>query len=316
MNEQTTGTPIAALVTKIAAQSCESDQITNWLVNQMMSGCVVKGFVSAEILPPECLGEYIWTLVQKFRTPAQIEDWRNTEAHRAAVKAVETSNALKITQEVFENFGTRGNVASAIFTEVKPGMESKYQEWEGKMQVAQATFPGYRGAYVQPPAGDTQKWMTLIRFDTPETLSHWFNSPQRQNLLSESPELVSSVEFKAVTSSFPGWVPVDETGKGPANWKTALLVLLGLYPVVQLELMFLNPILRPLPGAVGNFIGNVGSVAATTWLTMPLCLMLPLFKSWLFPPKGATWHHDVKGLVLLSVLFAVEVAAFWVPMSH
>jgi len=316
MSQAPKGDTIAALVTKLAGTSNDSATATTWLVKQMMAGCVARGFVSAEVLPPECLGEFEWTLIQKFRTEADIADWRNSEIHRAGLKELEPASSLKITEESFDNFGTRGNVASAVFTEVKSGMESKYQEWEGKMQIAQATYPGYRGAYVQPPTGEMKKWMTLIRFDTPETLNHWFNSSERQKLLMSSPELVNSVEFKGVTSSFPGWVPVDESGKGPKNWKTFLLVLLGLYPVVQLELMYLNPVLKPVPGAVANFLGNVGSVAATTWLTMPLFLMIPFFKKWLFPPKDATTMDDMKGLLVLAVLFAIEVAIFWVPMTR
>jgi uncharacterized protein len=50
-----------------------------------------------------------------------------------------------------------------------------------------------------------------------------------------------------LATSFPGWVPINPmTGKGPPNWKTALLVILGLFPIVMLEMRFLSPILASL----------------------------------------------------------------------
>ena len=64
------------------------------------------------------------------------------------------------------------------------------------------------------------------------------------------------------------------TGKGPPNWKTAMLVLLGLFPVVMLELKFLSPKLSLLGihASLATFIGNSISVAVTSFFTMPWCV--------------------------------------------
>ena len=95
------------------------------------------------------------------------------------------------------------------------------------------------------------------------------------------------------------------------NWKTALLVVLGLFPIVMLEMRFLSPILTSLGlhASLATFIGNTISVFGTTFVTMPLCIRW--FGWWLFPADTLTWRATSKGIAILVVLFALEVAALW-----
>lgn len=115
-----------------------------------------------------------------------------------------------------------------------------------------------------------------------------------------------------LATAFPGWVPIDPmTGKGPPNWKTAMLVLLGLFPVVMLELKFLSPKLSLLGihASLATFIGNSISVAVTSFFTMPWCVRW--FGWWLFPEKGLEKRLTTKGLAILGLLYAVEIIALW-----
>jgi hypothetical protein len=89
-----------------------------------------------------------------------------------------------------------------------------------------------------------------------------------------------------LATSFPGWVSIDPmTGKGPPNWKTGLLVILGLFPIVMLEMRFLSPILAALGlhASLATFVCNSVSVLGTTFVTMPL--FIRWFGWWLFPEK-------------------------------
>ena len=138
-----------------------------------------------------------------------------------------------------------------IITQVKPGKEAAYREWETKIQQAQSKFPGYRGAYVQPPVAGELGWTTLMRFDTAKQLDTWLKSPERAALVKEAESLVDYAHLQRMGTSFPGWFPTDpKTGKGPPNWKAAMLVLLGLFPIVMLETRFLT-------ASRESFIGNV-----------------------------------------------------------
>src|SRR5262249_22955773 len=121
-------------------------------------------------------------------------------------------------------------VTQVIFSQIKPGMEDRYREWAARMQQAQSRYPGYRGTYLQPPSTGGSHWITMLRYATTEQLNAWLAAPERAALLRESRAFIEGEELLRLTPSFPGWVPLDPaTGQGPPNWKTALLVLLGLY---------------------------------------------------------------------------------------
>jgi hypothetical protein len=226
------------------------------------------------------------------------------------LRAANGGSDTGLTQEECSHFGTRGNVTTAIVTHVKPGKELEYRQWEEKIQVAQTASAGYQGSFLQPPTGgDTGMWVTLLRFDAPESLERWFKSAARSQLLNEAEQLVQSTDIRKVTSSFPGWVPVDDKGNGPPNWKTFLLVLLGLYPIVTLEIRFLMSHLAFLPHPVANLIGNAISVALTTWVTMPL--FIKWFGPWLFAPKESASSDQMKWIAIVIASFAAALACMW-----
>ena len=135
-------------------------------------------------------------------------------------------------------------------------------------------------------------------------------------MIEEARAFIEGEELMRLATSFPGWVRIDpETGKGPPDWKTALLVLLGLYPIVVLELLYLNPLLGGLAPALGIFIGNVLSVAATSFLTMPFCVRK--FDWWLFPDRKPYDRATAIGLAILAALFAGEIGFFvWLFRWH
>jgi hypothetical protein len=166
--------------------------------------------------------------------------------------------------------------------------------------------------YLQPPAEKEGLWTTIIRFDTAEHLEAWMDAPERAELLRESKAVIEQEQLMRLATSFPGWVPINPmTGKGPPNWKTSMLVVLGLFPIVMLELRFLSPILTALGvhASLGTFISNCISVAATSYITMPL--FIRWFGWWLFKDEGAPSWVEPVGSLSLVVLFAIEIGALW-----
>ncbi len=113
------------------------------------------------------------------------------------------------------------------------------------MQAAQAAYPGYQGMFLQPPDEKGGMWTTILRFDTAPHLEAWMAAPERRRRCSkESKAFIEHEQLTRLATAFPGWVPIDPTtGKAPPNWKAAMLVLLGLFPIVMLEMKFLSPIL-------------------------------------------------------------------------
>ena len=166
--------------------------------------------------------------------------------------------------------------------------------------------------FLQPPDEKGGMWTTIIRFESAPQLEAWMNAPERKSLLQEAKAFIEHEQLTRLATAFPGWVPLDPiTGKGPPNWKTAMLILLGLFPIVMLELRFLNPVLTKvgLHASLATFIGNAVSVALTSFITMPL--FVRWFGWWLFPADPSMWPVTSKGVAILIFLFALEVAALW-----
>ena len=299
-------------ITTLEVITGDVSEHVDWLARLMMTGVENWGVLSAEIIPPSS-NKADWSLVQRFQSDEELARWTDSPARKAFWTEVAPdleSGRLKLAESTTEAFGTAGSVAVAIVTKVKPGNEQKYCECEGRFQRAQARRPGYRGVYVQPPTSGTPGlWTTLLRFDSPEALDAWFHSPERLKLLGELETIVSSTEYQRVATSFPGWFPQADGAKtGPPNWKTAMLILLGLYPIVMIEIRYLLPQLHALNPALAGFIGNVLSVGATTYLTMPASIKL--FNKWLFPANKQTSLNGPVVIAVLLLAYACEIFFF------
>jgi hypothetical protein len=274
------------------------------------------GFVSSGIIPPSHPGSNEWTIVLNFRSNEDLVVWQQSK-ERAHIIAeggpLFEGEAFGEVVQVGES-GDRpdSTVTEVIFSKIRPGQEDSYREWAARMQAAQAKYPGYLGTFHQPPEEKGGLWTTIMRFDSPGHLEAWMNAPERKEMLSESEAVIEHEQLTRLATSFPGWVPIDPaTGEGPPNWKAAMLVLLGLFPVVMLEMRFLNPILAELGlhTSLGTFIGNSISVALTSFLTMPWCVRW--FGWWLFPKGPDASALTARGAGIISLLYAAEVIVLW-----
>lgn len=310
----TAPTSITSLVTKIQCESgiAPVDSTVPWLIDMLMTGAQFPGFWSGEIIAPARGDCPEWTLIQRFRTEADTKAWENSDQCLSRIKAfpVDASNGpAKISRDlILEN--EQGSVATAIVTDVRPGMEAAYAKWEVKIQNAQARFPGYRGSYLQLPSDpENHHWTTLLRFDSAESLDRWFVSEERARLLPEAEKFVKSTGYKRLSSSFSGWVEEDASGESPANWKIALLVLLGLFPVVILDINFLSPHFSGMVPALAHMISMVLSVTWVTYGAMPL--FNRTFRWWLLPSKEDYVRQSALGLLIVVCLLSLEVLALY-----
>lgn len=299
------------LVAKFHLRGGAQDEFAAWQGRALTRAASAKGFVSSEITPAGGEGE-AWAVNLRFRDRPSLDSWGKSPVWRSLLDEARAMvlDKTSIETEVRE-VGSEGGVVEVIVTKVKPGQEIQYREWETRVQQAQSKFPGYLGSYVQPPIAGELGWTTLMRFASAGQLEQWLGSKERSDLLAEVQPLIDYAHLQRVDTSFPGWFPSDpNTGKGPPNWKAAMLVLLGLFPIVMLEARFLSPHLAGLNSSLAMFIGNVISVALTTWLTMPL--FIKAFAWWLFPKvRPPAFRTELLGSAVIVALFAIEVAALW-----
>ncbi|MES2146791.1 MAG: antibiotic biosynthesis monooxygenase [Pseudomonadota bacterium] len=297
----------ATLLAKLHLRPGTEEEFTAWQARALTQAARSEGFLSSETMPADSHSP-AWTVNLRFRNSQLLESWRQSADWDALVRDAQSLLAKDSSVEIeVKEIGADGGVVEVVVTQVKPGKEVEYRDWETRIQQAQSKFPGYLGSYVQPPVGGELGWTTLMRFQNAAQLEKWLKSTERASLLREAQPLIDYAHLQRVDSSFPGWFPTNpETGDAPPNWKAAMLVLLGLFPIVMLEARFLSPLLASLNSSLSMFIGNTISVALTSFVTMPY--FVKAFGFWLFPKRP---RDAIVGTSILIVLFVVEVAALW-----
>lgn len=307
---------IAVLVISAKVSPQKIKDFFDWQLAYSKAVAAFPGFSSSDVIPPAQEQGTEWTVILNFHSHQELTAWRENPASRQLTEAAHVfldNSRLEEKIAVSTPSDAPGTcVTEAIFSAVKPGMEDAYRAWTFRIQAAQAKYPGYRGTYLQAPTSSQGRhWTTLLRYASTQELEAWMTSAERADLLQESKDFIENEESMRFGTAFPGWIPVPpQNGQSAPPWKIALLVLLGLFPVVMLEIKFLSPWLAPLGLGVSTstFIGNAISVAITSFCTVPASIKW--FDWWLFPKQDKAGLVTLQGLAILVVLFVLEILFF------
>lgn len=289
------------------------DEFVNWQTQLHTVVVHFPGFVSLEVCYfPDAF--HNWVITQRFDTAQNASHWSQSKESQDLKKELRQildlgKDALK--EEMSQSSNLQGGVTEVFITQVSPGKEDNFRHWIAKIHQVEAKFPGFRGLYVQAPTeSHSQNWISLLQFDTSENLDRWLSSPERQLILQESENLISSIESHRMISPYAGWfASVSKGGKAPAEWKQGMMVLLVLFPVVMLEMKYLNPLIINLNRSLGTFIGNMISVGLVTWPLMPIAIRM--LRWWLSPPPSKEFAWGLQGFLLVLFLYALEVILLW-----
>jgi antibiotic biosynthesis monooxygenase (ABM) superfamily enzyme len=304
-------TGVVALITKLKPQpNTDINVFKDWLVELMMASGESPGFWSSEIIPPAHFTEEVWTLIQRFKSVEQANQWKQSESLKRLMTYSNGSEGSKavIVNEAISAERLTGLVATAIVTNVVPEQNEFFTKWELKIQKAQARFPGYSGTYWRPPVEeDSSEFTTLLSFDSPASLQNWMESDERKQLLTEVTNYVESTKFSSLHSAFPGWFPLDpHTGQQPPNWKTSMLVLAALFPLVIVVVRFVSPMFPGMNFELFNFLSTVCNMVIVTWVCMPV--LIKLFSWWLFPDSDRKLTVNLAGVAILLAIYGIELA--------
>ena len=316
MTVETEAPRVATAVTTVRVRKGEEGAFAGWLTELNETVATFPGYISAVVIPPVPPSQSDWVMVQRFKSLEQLGAWLDSDARRALLAKSTSLLVDEGTTNVIEGTSTEPSphdmVTEIITVSVKPGMEEAYHAWVDRIRQMEAKFPGYQGLQLQPPIPGLQDdWVSLLRFDTAEHLNAWLESDARRTALKEVEPFIDQRE-RQVATAFSGWFTFgDAPGQVPPNWKQAMVVLLTLFPVVMLELLFLNPLLRSLNLSVATFIGNLLSVVALTWLLVPWANRA--FGWWLRPTANVSPRVEAAGVALIVGLYAISVAVFaWI----
>jgi uncharacterized protein len=270
------------------------------------------GFVSLEI---SSSSDSYWRIVQRFQSVESVNRWRNSKERTKLLDELKSlSNDIRIVDEGSDAF-KQGGVTEVFVTEVIPEKEIIFKKWLAKIHNLEARFPGFRGLFVQAPTEKSRYWLTFLQFDSAKNLDHWLASDERQLALEESKELIKHLESHRLISPYAGWFAsiAKETGTPPSAWKQTMVVLLVLFPIVMLEIRYLNPWLTSFNISLATFIGNAISVSLVSWPLVPLAIRFLRF--WLVPQPEKKREATLYGTALVLLLYALSIAIFWKLMG-
>ncbi len=201
---------------------------------------------------------------------------------------------------------------SAFRHSVAQGRVSDFRTAQAGLVEATAKYPGFEGTALFPPSFDDQ-WTSVMRFRAPGQLGAWLQSPERATLLTG---LRSSLDkdFSTVaarTTPF-GTTVRSEHGRTlmTPSWKSAMLVLLVLYPTVMLLSRFVGPVLDEYGAEpwLALWLSQVLSISLMQWWLMPLASRR--FRRWLDPILGAGWRISLRGAAVVLGCYALTLALF------
>ncbi|MCB0970429.1 MAG: antibiotic biosynthesis monooxygenase [Acidimicrobiales bacterium] len=194
-------------------------------------------------------------------------------------------------------------VTLQIRTEVASGREQDFRAWFARINAAEAAAPGFLGAALgEPVPGVHDDWTTMLTFDSQANLDRWLASDRRRALVDEAAPMVERQAFRQLASGFEQWFPDAGAERRAPAWKVNLVILTGLYPIVMAEILFLNPLIDPIPLPFATLIGNIISVALLSW---PVLTVLNRRLDWWLHPRPGDADVERRGALVLAGMWAI-----------
>jgi hypothetical protein len=254
-----------------------------------------------------------WTVIYRFDSKPHLESWLASPERDELLGRGAGYFDGPAAQHVLVRDQDADVITVVVAHPVDPADEDDFLAWQERVTDAERQFAGFRGAELfRPVAGVQDEWTALYRFDTDEHVSAWLESAERQKLLDEGRRF-KDFKLHRISSPFGSWfAPPDgeEDGEGPAQWKTALSVLLGLYPTVVLLTLGISALWKNAELWVSLLVGNILSVSLLTWVVMPVVTRALRF--WLVPEgHRANPRRDALGALVSLAFLTFAAFVFW-----
>lgn len=289
----------------------DPERFGRWAAGYLAAARHTPGHVSAR-QSVQISSQLDWALEASFDSAERLDAWLDGAERQAILSEGQQQGFWRSASEVILAEGELPPANLAVFLHsVSPGKETEFIAAQGNLTRISSGFPGYEGTTLLP-ADASGQWMTVLRFRTPSQLTRWIRSRERQEAL---PRLRGELtrDFAELPRSAPFGSTVrvaDGQTKITPGWKSAMLVLLCLYPTVLVLAKSLAPALKQLGigPAVSMFLGNVVSVVLLQWVLVPIASRP--FRRWLDPIDGAPVRIGLAGAAVLLGAYAALVLLF------
>ena len=290
----------------------KADSARAWQAKFDEAAAAFAGFTESR-LTEQTGPKAVWAASVTFTSERALRDWLDSPARAALVAEGAAAGVIDAVPPIVLVEDEAPPPGIAVFTHrVVPGREEAFRQREHDLNVAGDEFEGYLGSILLAPQSPDGLWMSVVRFVYDAHLAAWINSPRRAALL---PELRGQLQedFHQYTRNTPFGSIVRVGSSGTVvtpQWKTAMVVLLVLYPVVMLLSRFVGPLLSDTgadPG-LALWISQVISMGILTYLCMPWATRA--FSWWLDPLDGADVRTSIKGAVIIVLLYVATLVIF------
>lgn len=312
---------MTATAVSIIHRPVDSGEFDRWAAALRADGQAAEGFVES-VVSIHHDDRLDLAVAVTFRTETALNAWLDSES-RAALLADGASRGIhRASSDLVIIEGELTPPGVAVFRhDVAAGKDVEFTAAQSELTAASSEFAGYEGTVVFP-SGTSGQWMSLIRFRTERLLSEWMKSQERVDALSPlRSTLTRDFSMASHTTPFGTTVRIEngETEFTP-NWKSAMLVLMVLYPTVMLLSRFFGPFVSHLGAQpwLAMWLSQVVSVSALQWVLMPSAAKR--MRRWLDPVDGAVPGVNLRGTALIVVVYAVTLAIFasvtWLQFWH
>jgi uncharacterized protein len=301
----------ATVVVAQRMKNGREEDVRRWQESVNQTVAPFTGYLGSDVTKAGADGD--WTVIYRFDSKPHLVSWLSSQ---------QRDEVLSRGADLFEGTGSqhvliRDNaedvVTIVVSHPVDKEVEQDFLDWQQRVTDAEREFPGFLGGELfRPVPGVQEEWTALYRFDTDEHVDAWLESPQRHALLEEGSRF-RDFRLERISSPFGSWFAADEGGPGghaPARWKTAISVLVGLYPTVVLLTLAISAIWPNGPLWATLLVGNMLSVSLLTWVVMPIVTRALRF--WLAPASDReSARLDGVGAVVSIAFLTLAALVFW-----
>ncbi len=310
--------PVAAAVAVVVTQHLVAGRDADyrrWQEDVDAAAAAAPGFLDTETLDAaHGAEERERSVVYRFDTTEHLRRWLDSAGRQElAARGADLFDRAPSQQVLVER--EHDPVTVVVNHRVDPEREQDFVQWQERVIAAERTFPGFRGSDLLPPVPGVQReWAILTTFDTAAHLEDWLTSSERRAVLAEGSDF-ADFSVRRMASPYGSWFG-RRRGTAEAatpDWKTALSVLVGLYPTVVLLTLGLTEIWPNAPLWSSLLVGNILSVSVLTWVVMPTVTRLLRF--WLEPEPPGSRRNDLVGLVVSVGFLTLAAVVFWLATT-
>ena len=237
------------------------------------------------------------------------EAWAAALADGYAVGVIRKSSDLLIVEDHRLPPGT-----AAFRHDVIDTARAEYLASQKEIKASTEKFPGYVATAALPPAPEAgiDAWTSILIFRTDHQLAAWATSDERARRIARlRKHLRTDFDILSADAPFASILRIDHgLPIVTPRWKTAMVILLVLYPTVMMLSRFLGPVMRDWGAQpwLTTWLSQVTSLAILTYALMPLATRA--FSRWLDPVDGAGLRVSVFGAVAVVAVYAVTLWLF------